>query len=235
MKYLKLFVFISFLFLAPNLFSQTVDEVVNNYLNAIGGKEKLSQLKTIKLTGSLNVQGTDIGIIVSVVSGVGSRVDIEVPGMDAGYKIITLTKGWNYLPFQGQTSPVEMGEDEFKLGQAGLDLQTPLMNYNEKGHKLELLGKETVNGTECYKLKFTHKNGSESFWYIDTKNYYRIKTSARTKANGQDTNVETTYSDFRKTPEGYTFAFSQTNASGTINYTSIEVNKPVDTKIFSVQ
>jgi hypothetical protein len=45
--------------------------------------------------------------------------------------------------------------------------------------------------------------------------------------------METTYTDFKKLPEGYVFPFSQTNLSGTINYTSIGINMPVDEKIFT--
>ncbi|HMC99884.1 MAG TPA: hypothetical protein VKH37_07020 [Ferruginibacter sp.] len=53
--------------------------------------------------------------------------------------------------------------------------------------------------------------------------------------NGSDMEVVTTYGDFKKLPEGYVFPYSQTNQSGTISYTKIEVNKPVDETIFAVK
>jgi hypothetical protein len=215
--------------------AQTADDVVNKYIEALGGKEKLMSLKSVKMTGGLSVQGMDIGITVTILNGVGSRNDISVPGMGEGYQIMTPTKGWSYMPFQGQTSPEEVSEDRVKSSQAQLDLQGALLGYKEKGHQVELLGKETVDGAECFKLKLTNKNGKVSTLFIDTKTYYRIKSISTTNINGEDTEIETSYSDFRKTPEGFVFPFSQTTPNGPITYSSIEVNKPVDESIFVVK
>ena len=43
--------------------AQTVDEVIENYLKAIGGKEKLLSLKTLRTTGFLKMQGMEIPYI----------------------------------------------------------------------------------------------------------------------------------------------------------------------------
>jgi hypothetical protein len=198
--------------------AQTADDVVNKYVEAMGGKEKLMALKSVKMTGSISVQGMDVGIAITILNGVGSRNDISVPGMGEGYQIMTPTKGWSYMPFQGQTSPEEVSDDKVKAGQAQLDLQSSLVNYKEKGHTIELLGKETV----------------ESTVFIDAKTYYRIKSVTTSNVNGEDMEVETGYSDFKKV-DGYVFPFSQTTPNGPITYTSVEVNKPVDESIFAVK
>jgi hypothetical protein len=215
--------------------AQTADDVVNKYIDALGGKEKLMLLKSVKMTGGLSVQGMDIGITVTILNGVGSRTDIAVPGMGEGYQIMTPTKGWSYMPFQGQSSPEEVNEDRVKSGQGQLDLQGSLVGYKEKGHQIELMGKETVDGAECFKLKFTNKNSKVSTLFIDAKTYYRVKVVSTTNVNGEETEMETNYSDFRKTPDGYVFPFSQTTPNGTITYTAIEINKPVEESIFVVK
>ena len=215
--------------------AQTADDVVNKYIDALGGKEKLMLLKSVKMTGGLSVQGMDIGITVTILNGVGSRTDIAVPGMGEGYQIMTPTKGWSYMPFQGQSSPEEVNEDRVKSGQGQLDLQGSLVGYKEKGHQIELMGKETVDGAECFKLKFTNKNSKVSTLFIDAKTYYRVKVVSTTNVNGEETEMETNYSDFRRTPDGYVFPFSQTTPNGTITYTAIEINKPVEESIFVVK
>jgi hypothetical protein len=212
--------------------AQTVDEIVDKFVAAVGGKEKLMALNSVKMDGNLTTQGFDVGIVVTVLNGKGSRTDISVPGMSEGYRITTPTKGWNFLPFQGMTAPEEAPEDQLKSQQSALDLQSPLLNYAAKGHKVELLGKEKVDAVDCYKLKITYKNGKMATLFIDATTYYRVKSVSTININGEDTEVQTTYTDFKKTPEGYVFPYSQTNQSGTINYTSIEINKPVDEKIF---
>ena len=156
--------------------AQSVDEIINNHLDALGGKEKLLTLKTVKMEASMNMQGMDIGIITTIANGIGSRVDISVPGMGEGYQILGKEKGWNFMPFQGQTSPEESPAEDVKFSQTTLDIQSPLLNYKEKGHTVDLLGKETVDKVECYKIKLTAKTGKMVTYFIDTKTYMKVKT-----------------------------------------------------------
>ena len=233
MKQIKKYFLAILLLASVNLVkAQTVDEVIDKYIDALGGKEKLMALNSLKMEGTLTTQGFDVGVTVTVLNGKGARTDISVPGMSEGYRIVTPAKGWNFLPFQGQSSPEEAPEDQLKAQQSQLDLQTPLLNYAAKGHKVELLGKEKVDGADCYRLKVTYKNGKTATLFIDATTYYRVKSVSTISINGQDTEVETTYTDFKRTPEGYVFPYSQTNQSGTINFTSIGINKPVDENIF---
>jgi hypothetical protein len=214
--------------------AQTVDEVVDKYVTALGGKEKLLALKSVKMNGNLSVQGFDVGITVTVVNGVGSRNDISVPGMGEGFQVVNTTKGWSFMPFQGQASPEEIPAEQVKAQQGQLDLQGSLLNYKEKGNQLELLGKETVAGAECYKLKLTNKAGKVSTLFIDAKTYYRVKSITKVTTPSGEEDMETSYTDFKPNADGYVFPFSQTNERGTIIFSSIETNKPVDEKIFTV-
>lgn len=214
--------------------AQTADEIINKYVAALGGKEKLMTLKSVKKVGGLNVQGTDVSVTTTVLQGVGSRNDISVPGMGEGFQIVNATKGWDFMPFMGQASPEEISADKLKASQGLLDLQGVLFNYKEKGSQVELSGKENVEGAEAYKLKLTNKMGVVSTLFIDTKTNYLVRTITLSKTTNGDENVEVTYSDFKKNDEGYLFPFSQAIDRGTIVFSAIETNKPVDEKIFTV-
>jgi hypothetical protein len=89
-------VIITLLFISFNAFSQTVDEIVNKHIEAMGGKEKLLQLKTLVTEGSLSVQGTDIPVKISQEHNKGQRVEMTVMGM-SGYIINTPTEGWQFF------------------------------------------------------------------------------------------------------------------------------------------
>ncbi len=212
--------------------AQTADEVIGKYIDAVGGKEKLLALKTIKTTGSLNVQGLEVAVITTAVNGVGFRSDIAVPGMGEGYQIMTPTKGISYMPFQGQSSPEEVDAERLKSGQLSLDIQGYLLNYKEKGHAVELVGKEKVEGADCYHLKLTSNAGKIVQLFIDASTFYKIKTVSTVNINGEETEMETIFSDFKKTPEGYVFPYAQSTPNGNILVSSIEINKPVDESIF---
>ena len=214
--------------------AQTVDEIIGKYETALGGKEKLLAIKSVKMVGNLNVQGMDVGVTTTALNGVGSRNDISVPGMGEGFQVVNATKGWDFMPFMGQANPEEISADQAKASQGLLDLQGVLVNYKEKGSQVELLGKEKVDTAECYKLKVTNKQGVVSTLYIDATTYYRVKNITKMKTANGDADVETGYGDFKKTADGYVFPFSQTMERGTIVFSSIDVNKPVDEKIFTV-
>ena len=214
--------------------AQTVDEIISKYETALGGKEKLLAIKSVKMVGNLNVQGMDVGVTTTALNGVGSRNDISVPGVGEGFQVVNATKGWDFMPFMGQANPEEISADQAKASQGLLDLQGVLVNYKEKGSQVELLGKEKVDTAECYKLKVTNKQGVVSTLYIDATTYYRVKNITKMKTANGDADVETGYGDFKKTADGYVFPFSQTVERGTIVFSSIDVNKPVDEKIFTV-
>lgn len=225
----KIIYFLAFFFaLNISTTAQTVDEIISKHLEAIGGKEKLMELKSIVMEGSFSFQGMDIPVTIYQSHNVGSRVEINVMGM-SGYIINTPTEGWTFMPFQGMASPEAMAADLVKEGADQLDLQGPLLNYAEKGHKVEYLGKEDFEGTECFKLKAVLKGGSEISMFIDPSNYYIIKQVIKSKAAGQESDQVQTFSNFQKTPEGIVFAFDQTGfGPGEISFKKIEINKPVD-------
>jgi hypothetical protein len=225
-------VIITLLFISFNAASQTTDEIVNKHIEAMGGKEKLLQLKTMVTEGSLSVQGTDIPVKISQEHNKGQRVEITVMGM-SGYIINTPTEGWQFFPFQGQAAPEAMSPEAVKESVDFLDIQNNLLDYKQKGHQVEYVGKEDFEGTECFKLKVVFKGGAEANMYIDPSTYYVIKQVTKTKSTGQEVVQDQTFSNFKK-QDGYVFPFSLTGVGpgGVLTVTKIEVNKPLDASLF---
>lgn len=211
--------------------SQTVDEVITKHIEAIGGKEAWKKVNTLKIDGNLNVQGTDIKISLVQLHGKGMRQDIMVQGME-GYQIVTPTQGWTFMPFQGQTEVTAMSVEDVKQAQNELDTHGSLLDYKEKGHTAEMVGKENIDGTECYKIVLTLNSGKKETVFINSKNYYVVRTTTNQKVNGEDQELETNYSGFEKIPEGIVVAKSLTLPYGTMTLSKVEVNTPVDEKVF---
>lgn len=231
MKNLMMFLILIFLLVAAQISkAETADEIVERYLEALGGKQKLLSLSTVKMEGMLSVQGIEVALTITAKQQIGMRTDIAVPGMGEGYQIMNTTKGWSFMPFQGQTEPTEVTAEEFNNGQSSLDIQGSLLNYKEKGSIIEVIGKENVDGAPCHKLKITTKSGKMSIYFIDANTYLRVKAISITA----EKESETTYSDFRKNADGFMYPYSQTNERGTIIFTSIETNKAVEDKIFTI-
>ncbi len=214
--------------------AQTLDEVIAKHIEAIGGKDKLLSLKTVIMEAHFSMQGTEVPVKMTQVHNKGQRIDITVNGM-ANYIIQTPTEGWMYMPIQGQTKPEASPEPVVKETADALDVQSPLLNYKEKGHDVTLLGKEDVEGTECYKIKVKLKSGLEQTLLLDPSTYYIIKTITKSSAGGKEVEQTQTFSNYKKLDAGYVFPFSMTGfGPGELVITKIQVNPPVDEKIFKI-
>ncbi len=232
MKPLFIFcLFIMIMVFAQFAQAQTVDEVIDKHIAAMGGKEKLASLKSAKMEGNLNVMGNDVALVITTLHGIGMRADISVMGTD-NYQVITPAKGIVFMPVQGMSEPTTMPEDQLKSATGQLDLQGALFNYKEKGSTAELVGKEKVDNEECYNIKLTNKLGTVTNYYISTKTNFKIKTSGKRNINGQETDVVTTYSNYKQNADGYWFPYSSTNAQGTTDFSKIDTNITVDESMF---
>lgn len=211
--------------------AQTADEVIAKHIEAIGGMDNWKKVNSMKMEGVLQVQGAEVNVVVTVLHGKGMRQDISVMGM-TGYEIVTPTEGWDFMPFQGQTEPEAKTPEELAEAQDNLDAQGDLIDYAAKGHKVELIGKEDVEGTECFKLKITKKGGSVATLFFDPKTYYIVQSKSTQKANGQEMEVVTSFSNYEKLPEGIVVAKSLTLPFGEMNMSKITVNGPVEESFF---
>ena len=231
MKNLIIFgIFILLLVCAQFAQAQTVDEVINKHVAALGGKEKLSKIQNVVMEGNLSVQGTEISLNLTQVNNKLNRQDINAMGMH-GFDMMTATEGWQYMPFQGMQKPEPKTADEVKESQSDLDIAGPLVDYAAKGHKMELVGKEDVDGTECYKIKASLAGGKQLTLFIDPASSMIIRTKEKRKMNGQEMDLQTDFSDY-KDVEGVKMPYSITQQFGTVLITSIKVNQTIPDSAF---
>jgi hypothetical protein len=231
MKNLIVFgLFILALVIAQFAQAQTVDEVIDKHVKALGGKENLNKILNVVMEGSLSIQGTEIALTLTQVHNKLNRQDITAMGM-RGFELLTDKDGWSYMPFQGMQKPEPKTEDEVKQSQSDLDIAGPLVDYAAKGHKVELVGKEDVDGTECYKIKASLVSGKELTFFIDPSTYLIIRTKEKRKMNGQEMDLQTDFSDY-KDVEGVKMPYGITQQFGTVLISSIKVNQTIPESVF---
>ena len=212
-------------------FAQTAEEIVTKHIEAIGGAAAWKKINSLYYEGKITVQGAEVNVTLTALNGKGVRQNISFGGM-TGYQIVTPTAGWNFMPFQGQAAPEAMTADELKQSADDLDVQGKLVDYKSKGHTVEYLGKDDVEGTECFKLKITTKAGNVETVFIDPKSYYVVRSVVKRTANGQESDVPSDLSNYKKLPEGIVVPFSITLPFGELVISKAEVNKQIDESTF---
>ncbi len=219
--------------LTVNGFSQNLDEIIKKHIDAVGGKDNWAKVKSIKTTGSVKANGADIKIVMLQVDKKASRQDIAVMGMN-GYNIITNTEGWSYMPFGGQTKPEPLTPDVVKKSQDDLSILPDFLTYKEQGKKIEYIGKDDVDGTECFKIKMTNKEKKEVTYYIDPSTYYIIKQSSKDTKDGKEYEESTSFSNYKKLDGGIVYPYNVTGGFGEMEITTIEINPKIDEALFKI-
>lgn len=233
MKMNKLFAATIVAFISVGAYAQTVDEIADKHIAALGGMDKLKGVNTLITARSLSVQGMEIPTTTTIVVGKSLRSESSVMG-NSMIQVVDGTTGWMIRPTMmgGTGEPEDMPADQVKQQLGQLDPFGELVNYKEKGNKVELIGKEKVEKQDAYHLKITTKDGQVMDEYIDANTYLLNKVKAT--INGQE--GEISFSDYKEV-EGIKFAntMEMTNPQmGVITFITnkITINSKVDEAIF---
>jgi outer membrane lipoprotein-sorting protein len=215
----------------------TVDQLVAKYVAARGGEEKLKSLSTMKLSGSITVQGADM--TVTVLSKRPNLVKQEMAMQ--GMRIVQAFDGtqvWAINPMLGSNTPkaIEGPQADAIKSQALFD--GPLVGYKERGDTLEFVGPADVDGAKTWKLKLTRKDGKSMHIFVDADTGLERQWSATIDQNGLTMEVDTVMSDYQPVngvPVPHTMrTVMNGQAMGTLKVTSVEFNVPVEDAEFKM-
>jgi hypothetical protein len=196
--------------LAPVATAETVDEVVAKYLQARGGMQKIKAVQTIKMTGKTVMGGgaMEAPFVSMKRRPQDNRIEFTVQGL-TGVQAFDGKSGvaWTVMPFLGKKEPEASPPEETKLMAEEADFDGPLVDWKEKGHQLELVGKEQVEGADAWKLKLTRKSGNVDYIYLDVETGLEVKTEAKRTLRGAEFEGESLLSDYKEV-DGMTFPFT---------------------------
>ena len=177
--------------------TQTVDEIIAKNIQARGGLEKLKAVKSLRTTvkfsdGSFRAEFRQENKRPGKV-----REEFIVQGM-AQIQAYDGKTGWQISPFSGRRDPDLMSADDMKSLIVDGDIDGPLVDYKEKGHKAELVGHDSMEGTDCFKIKLSMKNGDVRYYYLDTDSYLELKVEVQTTIRGALQESELYYGDYEQ-------------------------------------
>lgn len=217
------------LLLAPSAAAQTADEIVARYVKTVGGMEKIQAIRSLRRTGKFTGGGGFEARVVQENKRPNMvRQEFSLQGM-TGVNAYDGASGWKIEPWQGKKDPEPLGEEELKQIVEESDFDGPLVNYKEKGNRVEYVGTEPVEGTDAYKLKVTQKSGDVSYYFMDTDYYVPIRIETKRMVRGAEREYETTLGDYKEVAGVYLPHSYETGVKGApfrsqVNFEKIEAN-----------
>ena len=178
---------------------QNVDEIMAKYYEAMGGLESLRAWKGMRATAKyiLTAQGgTEVPLTVWYKAPDKTRIEMSLDGNKAVY-VVTSESAWMRDASRGFPEPTHLPEDQARTAMNNADVY-PFIEYQNKGHKIDYLGKEEFEGAEVYKVRLIQKSGAESLHLLDVHSGRELKIIIKARQEGKEVIYETIERDFRK-------------------------------------
>ena len=225
--------------------AQSVDDIINNYFENIGGAENFKQLEGLKFDGTGSQQGFEFPISLVQLKDGRQMFSFTFQGKEIKQGVYDGEILWNtnFMTMKAEKSDAEQTAN-FKLNTN--DFPDSFMGYKDKGYAVELLGTETMEGTETFKIKLVKEpitvDGIEeedvSFYYFDTEDFVPIAVEATVRTGPAKGKMsKTVMSDYQEV-EGLYFPYSTTqyvdgNLMFTMTLDNIELNPTVEASEFA--
>jgi len=225
--------------------AQTAEEIITNYFENTGGIEAWNNITGVQMNASVNAPIGEIPLTIYNAKDGSSFVKMTLQGNEIMQIAFDGETAWgmNMMSMQAEKQEAETVEN---LKRAIKEFPNPLFNYKENGFAVELLENETIEGTECFKVKLTKDpmliEGEEienvSYYYFDSENFVPILIEAEIKQGQAKGMISQTFlSDYQEV-DGVYFPFSMIQgAKGypgqTITIKSIDINPEIDKSILA--
>lgn len=218
--------------------AQTVDEVIAKNVQAHGGADKLKSVHSLRMTAKFSQGSFHADLRQENKRADKVREEFIIQGL-AQVQAYDGKTGWQISPFGGRKDPELLSQDDLKSLVVDADLDGPLVDYKEKGHKAELVGHDSVEGTDCFKIKLSMKNGDVRYYYLDVDSFLELKLEIQTTIRGALQESELYYGDYEQV-NGiyYPFAVEQaqkgSSSRAQISVAKIEQNIPMEDTHFTM-
>jgi hypothetical protein len=220
--------------------AQTAEDLVAKNIDAKGGIVKIKAIRSLRMTGRLQQ-----GDFAAVIGQEGKAPDL----LRLTFTIQNMTQvqafdgsvGWQISPFGGRKDPELLGEDDMRDLVEQADFYGPLVDYKEKGHTVEYLGRDTVDGDGVYRLKVTLKNGDVVYYDLDPGTYLEIRTETQQFIRGSVRERVTELGSY-KLVNGVYFPFAietgpkrNPSARSSIKFDKVEANVEIPDAAFKMR
>ncbi len=170
----------------------TAIDVINKYLSAVGGADKINSIKDLSYTATGNVQGQDITFVRKYKVPGKMFFSISLPAMNMNIQKLVVNGDSVSMTAQGQAIDLE---DADKKRYQEMTSFYPEINYSKPGYALQLDPTlSEVNGNDAYVVTVTSPSGAVSKKYYDVQTGFKVKDEV-SGDQGTSTSIYSNYKD----------------------------------------
>ncbi|SEA48520.1 M16 family metallopeptidase [Psychroflexus halocasei] len=197
--------------------------VYQNYIKAIGGKDKAENVNTVYLKGDATVPGATFQYQEKRTKSGKSSVELKMGGNTVQKMIFDGEKGYQVAQGQRMDYTEEQNMANKKIAGAVRELNV--------ADGVELVAIESIDGQDAYAVKINET--TKEFYSVETG--LKIQTATTVEQMGQTATTTIDYSDYKEV-KGIKFPFKLTQKVGPmeieINIEEVKVNEGVSDKDF---
>ena len=150
--------------------AQTVDEIIAKNIQARGGLDKIKGLQSLRISGKISMGGFRAAFVEENKRPFKVREEQILQGM-VGIDAYDGKTAWHIVPWEGRKDPDLLSADDRKGLIEDADIEGQLVDYKNKDHRAEYVGHDSVEGTDCYKIKLTLATGDVQYHFIDADTF----------------------------------------------------------------
>ena len=177
----------------------STEDIIAHHVAARGGAQRLAALSVLDRSGKLIVPGFNLLLTVrDIKTRAGQyRQEVTLQGLTQ-IQAYDGHEAWQVQPFQGRKDPSKMSADEAKALALAADFDLPFVDAKRKGHSVEYLGLEEIDGTPAHKLRVRLAWGDEATFWIDPDTWMVIRELDRQTIRGAEQLTETDYGEYER-------------------------------------
>ena len=219
--------------LAQTSIDQSVDELIERHIEALGGYETLKAVQAQKIEQRVSMGPEEIPVTIYKKRPHLYRAEQIMPHGEIMVRAVNESNAWIQM---GQRRPMQRpGFAADHQRESVADFDGILVDFERKGHRVDVVGMEDVEGIETYILKVELASGTEQFVYLDKKTYLMRKQVRTAYIPQGEIEVEDIFDDYREV-HGVMIPFLIHSRQGPqrfdIRTTSVTFNEPVDDGLF---
>ena len=211
----------------------SVGQILSNYIEALGGSEKLRSINSVSKEMSMDIMGQTASITMVQAKGNKSYMNMNMQGQSMMKQVCDGTRAM--ISQMGSSQEVEGDDLKDMIFKSAM---FPELNLADYGVVAKMIGMTNLAGTRAYEVEYKNPNGSTSSMYFDITNFRLLKEVSVQEANGQTQTITTEYGDYTEV-DGVWFPYTITTTGAApfpmkMTTRSIKLNSEPDTDIFKI-